>query len=303
MSDPDAPSVPKAHGSTTVPTGPPSKRGSAWTLRTWGYPWLEGDGRSLAAVEKARSRGRWRQALANANNGRRGRQFEGASVLDKNGDEWRFLRDGGESGARMRAFDWASTSLGPPSRWPQSLRTSVRFMLTTRHPIFIFWGPESLCLFNDSYAQVMGAERRAGALGRPAREVWAEAWHVAGPQIDQVMAGGGATWNEDQLVPINRDGKLDEVYWTYGYGPIDEESAPSQVGGVMVVVTETTGEGARGEAPGRGARAPARAASTDAGLRGGDARPRTCIRVCQRLLCEARGPARLRGAPGAGGRR
>ena len=68
----------------------------------------------------------------------------------------------------------------------------------------------------------------------------AEIWEVIGPQIEQVMGGGEATWHEDHLVPITRDGALDEVYWTYSYGPIDEEAAPARVGGVLVLVTETT---------------------------------------------------------------
>ena len=47
-----------------------------------------------------------------------------------------FLNGGGEMGARMRAFDWAATPLGPPSEWPQSLKTVVRLMLDSR---FAMW--------------------------------------------------------------------------------------------------------------------------------------------------------------------
>ena len=54
-----------------------------------------------------------------------------------------FLSDGGEMGAIIRAFDWDSSILGPPAHWPQSLKTSVRLLLTTQHPMFIWWGPSS----------------------------------------------------------------------------------------------------------------------------------------------------------------
>ena len=54
------------------------------------------------------------------------------------------------------------------------------------------------------------------------------------------MRGDSATWHENQLVPIIRHGELQEVYWTYSYGPIDEPSAPHGVGGVLVICTETT---------------------------------------------------------------
>jgi len=151
-----------------------------------------------------------------------------------------FLSGGGEMGALMRAHDWSQSSLGHPSTWPQSLRTVVRLMLNTGHPMYVWWGPDCACLYNDAYRQSIGPERHPGSLGRPAREVWDEIWPIIGPQIEQVMSGGGATWHVDQLVPITRHGRLDEVYWTYSYSPIDEETAPGGIGGVLVVCTETT---------------------------------------------------------------
>jgi PAS domain S-box-containing protein len=147
------------------------------------------------------------------------------------------LQDGGEMGERMRAFAWQSHPLGPPSAWPQALKTSVRLMLTTRHPVFIWWGPKLYCFYNDAYAQSLGPEKHPQMLGAPGREMWAEIWAIVGPDVDRVLAGGGATWHEDHLVPIERHGKIDEVYWTYSYSPIDHEGG---VGGVLVLCTETT---------------------------------------------------------------
>ena len=151
-----------------------------------------------------------------------------------------FLRDGGEMGALMRAHDWSASPLGPPIGWPQSLRTAVRLMLNTGHPMYIWWGADLACLYNDAYRASIGPERHPVSLGRPAREVWGEIWHIIGPQIEQVMSGRGATWHVDQLVPITRHGRLDEVYWTYSYSPIDDEATPGGVGGVLVICAETT---------------------------------------------------------------
>jgi signal transduction histidine kinase len=152
----------------------------------------------------------------------------------------RFLSGGGEMGALMRAFDWTQSPLGPPEGWPQSLRTAARLLLNSRHPMYIWWGPNHLCLYNDAYRQSIGSERHPSSLGRPGREVWAEIWDIIGPQIVQVMRGGGATWNENHLVPITRNGVREEVYWTYSYNPIDDEDSPNGVGGVLVICTETT---------------------------------------------------------------
>ena len=151
-----------------------------------------------------------------------------------------FLDGGGEMGALMRAHDWSSSEIGPPEGWPQALRITVRLLLNSGHPMYIWWGPSGACFYNDAYRQSIGPERHPGSLGRPAREVWAEIWDIIGPQIEQVMQGRGATWHENQLVPITRNGKREDVYWTYSYSPIDDPDARGGVGGVLVVCTETT---------------------------------------------------------------
>jgi len=152
----------------------------------------------------------------------------------------RFLAGGGEMGALMRGHDWSSTTLGDPVFWPQTLRTMVCLMLNTHHPMYIFWGADSICFYNDAYRQSLGSERHPGSLGQPARAVWGEIWDAIAPQIEQVMSGGGATWHEDELFVITRHGQRRDVYWTYSYSPINQETAPNGVGGVLVVCTETT---------------------------------------------------------------
>jgi PAS domain S-box-containing protein len=154
----------------------------------------------------------------------------------KNAD---FLAGGGEMGALTRARDWSKTPIGAPDTWPQSLRTAVRILLNTNHPMFIWWGPELIQFYNDAYRQTMGPERHPGALGQRGRDCWAEIWPIIGPQIEQVMSGGGATWHENQLIPVTRHGRLEQVWWTYGYSPIDEADG---VGGVLVVCRDVTKE-------------------------------------------------------------
>ena len=147
---------------------------------------------------------------------------------------------GGEMGALLREHDWSASPLGPPDTWPASLRTVVRLMLNTGHPMYIWWGDELACLYNDAYRQSIGPERHPSSIGRPARDVWAEIWDVIHPQIELVMTGRGAPLHVDQLVPITRNGRREDVYWTYSYSPIDDETAPSGIGGVLVLCTETT---------------------------------------------------------------
>ncbi|MCB1461171.1 MAG: PAS domain-containing protein [Nitratireductor sp.] len=148
-----------------------------------------------------------------------------------------FLAGGGEMGELIRAYDWSSSPIGVPESWPQSLRLTVRLMLNTQHPMFIWWGEELIQFYNDGYRKTMGPEMHPAALGSKGRESWANIWDIIGPQIEYVMAGKGATWRENQMVPINRHGGLQDVWWTYGYSPIDVEG---EVGGVLVVCTDVT---------------------------------------------------------------
>ena len=87
---------------------------------------------------------------------------------------------GGEMGALIRAHDWSTTPLGPPTTWPQSLKTAINLMLQARQPAYIAWGPEQISLYNDGYIPILGTKHPAG-LGQPAAMLWAEIWDTLGP--------------------------------------------------------------------------------------------------------------------------
>src|SRR5689334_2290583 len=119
-------------------------------------------------------------------------------------------------GALTRNYDWAATSLGPPGQWPQSLRTTLGILLQSKFPMFLFWGSQSICFYNDSYRPSLGNDgKHPYALGKPGAEIWPEIWKDIEPQIRSILEGGEATWHEDQLLPIYRNGRLEDVYWTY----------------------------------------------------------------------------------------
>jgi signal transduction histidine kinase len=105
--------------------------------------------------------------------------------------------------------------------------------------MFLFWGPDLIQFYNDAYRPSLGdGGRHPAALGMRGAEFWTEIWDIIGPQIEQVMGGGEATWHEDHLVPILRNGRIEEVYWTYSYGPAFGDDG--SVAGVLVVCQETT---------------------------------------------------------------
>ena len=143
-------------------------------------------------------------------------------------------------GARIRAFDWASTPVGPITSWSPALRTMVQFMLANRFPQLLWWGPEYIQFYNDPYRPIPGTKHPQRALGVRARECWPEIWQVIGPLIDVPYEGGPATWNEDILLEINRHGFMEESHFTIAYSPVPDETVASGIGGVLATVHEIT---------------------------------------------------------------
>jgi PAS domain S-box-containing protein len=139
--------------------------------------------------------------------------------------------------ARMAAFDWSASLLGPVRTWPQSLRTAVGICLSSRYPMVIWWGPHLVLLYNDAWVPILGPEKHP-ALGRPGIDVSPEIWHIIGRQLYSVLQTGEATFSENQLLPAMRFGYLEEAYFTYSYSAIRDESGA--VGGVFTAVSETT---------------------------------------------------------------
>jgi PAS domain S-box-containing protein len=146
------------------------------------------------------------------------------------------LAAGGEMGARIGAFDWSSTPLGPIDTWPSSLRDAVSLCLHSRFQLAIYWGPQLVLLYNDAERDVLGA-MHPRVLGRPAAEVLADIWDVVGPLLHGALATGEATWSVDQALRINRNGFVEETYFTFSYSPILDGD---RAGGVLLVSFETT---------------------------------------------------------------
>lgn len=152
-----------------------------------------------------------------------------------------FLAGDGEMKRLTREKDWSQTSLGPIETWPQSLRLMLGVMLNSKFPMFLFWGPELLCFYNDAYRPSMGNDgKHPSALGAKAEDVWKEIWTFIKPIIDQVLLRGESNFNANELLPIYRNGRLEDVYWTFSYTAVFDEAG--LINGVFVTCVETTGE-------------------------------------------------------------
>ena len=160
------------------------------------------------------------------------------ALADRKGPaDHEFFAGNGEMANRMRSFDWSKSSLGPAEDWPQSLKTTVRIMLTSRYAMWMAWGSEIAFFYNDAYTPTLG-NKHAWALGCPANTVWAEIWPDIGPRIERVLTTGEATWDEGLLLFLDRSGYLEETYHTFSYSPLADDNGA--VSGMLCVVTEET---------------------------------------------------------------
>ena len=107
-----------------------------------------------------------------------------------------------EVGADFAEVNWAATPLGTPDLWPQSLQTAVDILLSSRFSMWMAWGPDLTFFCNDAYRRDTLGRKYPWALGRPAREVWAEIWDDIGPRIERVLSTGVATWDTALLLSL-----------------------------------------------------------------------------------------------------
>ncbi|QEC49390.1 serine/threonine-protein phosphatase [Baekduia soli] len=147
------------------------------------------------------------------------------------------LRAAGSLRAAYEAVDWASTPLGPVETWTTTLRNAVDIALHTRFPVTLLWGPEFVLIYNEAYAPII-ADKHPAALGRTAEAVFPEAWDTIGPLMRHVRADHGAVWMEDLALPLQRNGRLEEAYFTFSYSPVRNEAG--DIEGLIDIAVETT---------------------------------------------------------------
>jgi signal transduction histidine kinase len=137
----------------------------------------------------------------------------------------------------MADKDWSATSLGPVESWPRALVTAVRIVLTSRQPMFVWWGDDLINLYNDAYRAILGG-KHPGALGQPASHVWREIWDQVRPRAASAMSRNEGTYDEALLLIMERYGYREETYYTFSYSPVPNDEGGT--GGIFCANTDDT---------------------------------------------------------------
>ena len=150
-----------------------------------------------------------------------------------------FLSAEGQMGELFRSHSWEATPLGPPETWPQSLRTSLGFVLNSTLLGAVLWGPDLRLLYNDVYREMLG-ERHPDALGKPVAEVWGETYAPIARNFANVMASGKGFGSTEIRLPMIRKGTRQTTYWNATASPIFGEDGA--ILGILNIAIETSAQ-------------------------------------------------------------
>jgi len=146
-----------------------------------------------------------------------------------------FLERPGRSSDLIKAFEWASSPLGEPEFWPQSLKTAVGIVLGDGQACNLIWGPDLITFYNDAYGPLLGTI--PDGIGAPYPSFRPDVWPVVEKQIMAGFAGQASTI-ENLKVRSRRHGEEEEIFFTLNYSPVYDETG--SVGGVISHIFETT---------------------------------------------------------------
>ena len=139
-------------------------------------------------------------------------------------------------GELMRRYDWGKSAMGEPAQWPDALKSVVSLMLASRFPMFLLWGDNHLCLYNDGYIALLG-KRHPRALGQPFQSTWPEIWPSIHPLIVSAYAGE-SLYFESLPLRIERNQFQEDTNFTFSYSPL--RGADGAIKGMFCTCMETT---------------------------------------------------------------
>jgi PAS domain S-box-containing protein len=133
-----------------------------------------------------------------------------------------------EMAARIRAFNWSNTPLGPIEDWSETLLATVNLMLHSPFPTILSWRREMVFLYNDAAISTLTA-KHPKALGSLYRDVFHEAWDLVSADLEACLYRGETAVRDNMFIPILLNGVLVDQYFSYSLIPVYENG---RIGGI-----------------------------------------------------------------------
>lgn len=118
-----------------------------------------------------------------------------------------------------KTTDWGSTAVGPMTDWPSGLRTMSSLIMASPHPAAMYWGSDMVVIYNEAYIALAG-KKHPSLMGMNYTDAWAEIWDEVEPVFSNAWNSGQSTMKHDNRLFINRDGFLEETYFSWAVVPL-----------------------------------------------------------------------------------
>ncbi|KAK8124014.1 hypothetical protein PG999_003932 [Apiospora kogelbergensis] len=119
-----------------------------------------------------------------------------------------------------RGIQWENTPLGSMKKWSAELRQVANLVMNNPHPSAIFWGNELTMLYNEAYAKECAGNKHPSLMGTGFSGPFSEVWDALGPIFSECARTGIAIRNDDDGQSIDRNGFLEETYWSWSWTPL-----------------------------------------------------------------------------------
>lgn len=137
--------------------------------------------------------------------------------------DWTLAQPTGELSPHLifaRSIDWSSTPLGSMDSWSKEFRQVTNLVMSNPHPCALFWGDELTVMYNKPYADIVAGRKHPGLMGTGFWGPFAELWDTVGPIFRECVRTGQSIAMQEQMLPIERHGFIEETFFTWSITPL-----------------------------------------------------------------------------------
>jgi hypothetical protein len=119
-----------------------------------------------------------------------------------------------------RNVEWASTPLGPMEKWSVQFREIVNLVMRNPHPCSLFWGEDLTMIYNEAYKNEVAGNKHPDLMGTGFSGPFSELWDGVAPIFRECARTGHSIRKENDYLPIERYGYLEETFFSWSFVPI-----------------------------------------------------------------------------------